>query len=95
MSVKHAGIIANIGFGSQKFSKISQQNLWNYILPLSIPLFLEKLESWLDRLNMPLSNYLVSFVGFSNSLHDYLLYKSFWEHNSSLWTYSVAVLHGL
>ena len=57
--------------------------------------FLEKLECGLDRLNTPLSNYQVSFVGFSNSLHDYLLYNSFWEHNSSLWTYSIAVVDGL
>ena len=91
-SKKKVGIFA---YFEREYRETSPWNSRNSALSSCIPLFLEKLESWLDRLNTPLSNYQVSFVGFSNSLHDYLLYKSFWEHNSSLWTYSVAVLHGL
>ena len=49
----------------QKFGKISQRNLLHSVLSRYIPKFLEKLESWLDRLNTPLTDvWAVSFYFF-------------------------------
>ena len=44
---------------ANKSDIVSLWNLWNPVLPRSIPQFLEKLESWLEWLNTPLPCLLV------------------------------------
>ena len=52
-------IVGNIAIfqnKEQKCCKISQLKMQNAVPPRCMPQFLEKLESWLQRLNTPLSN---------------------------------------
>ena len=52
--VKIVGIIAIFDRYQQKFGNISPRNPQNSCLPRCILQFLEKLESWCERLNTPL-----------------------------------------